>query len=56
MKNKIFSLIFYFVVLPCFALDDADFSFISNKKIKIGVIKNYGAIIGWFSKISDGRT
>ena len=55
MKNKIICLTFWFLAFPCLALDNADFSYISNKKIKIGVIKNYGAIIGFFSKMPDGK-
>lgn len=53
MTSKI--LISIFFTMPCLALIDADFSYISNKKIKIGVIKNYGAIIGYFSKMPNGK-
>jgi len=55
MKKTIF-LTFLFINLSCFALEDARFSYISNAAIKIGVITNYGAIIGYFSKSSSEKS
>ncbi len=35
-----------------FALPDEIFSYIENSEVKLGVITNYGAVIGYFSEIS----
>lgn len=54
--TNFFYIAFLFLALPCFALKDAQFSYISNTEIKLGVITNYGAIIGYFSKTSSGKS
>ena len=43
------------MALHCSGIKDAEFSFISNGKIKLGVITNYGAVIGYFSKTSSEK-
>jgi len=53
--KKIFFTTLLLAALPCIALKDAQFSYISNKQIILGVITNYGAIIGYFSKTSDEK-
>ena len=54
MKKTIVT-IFTLVVLTAnfsFALPDEIFSYIQNSDVKLGVITNYGAVIGYFSELS----
>jgi len=56
IKNlKIYSALLIAILLTAtssFALSDERFSYIENSEVKLGVITNYGAVIGYFSEIS----
>jgi len=36
----------------CFALSDGKWIYIENSEVKLGVITNYGSVVGYFSEIS----
>ena len=53
--NKVKVIIFTIAILIttfALALPDEKWSYIQNSEVKLGVITNYGAVIGHFSEIS----
>jgi len=53
-KTQIYTTIVAIILMsvPAFALPDERFSYIQNSDVKLGVITNYGAVIGYFSELS----
>ncbi len=52
MNKIIIFIVAIFIISISFGLPDEKWSYIQNSEVKLGVITNYGAVIGHFSEIS----